>query len=419
MRSIYTLLLYLLTPAVLLRLWWKGRRVPAYRRRWKERFGYAGFPARDDSIWIHAVSVGETVAAQPLVEALLQRNPKRDIVFTTTTPTGSERARALFGNKVAHGYMPYDLPGAVNRFLRHCRPAQLIVMETELWPNLYQACHALGVRIIIANARLSSRSAERYARFPTLVRDTLQKADLIAAQSRADARRFLGLGAAPGQVHVTGSLKFELRLPPGIQPQGEALRRELGPDRPVLLAASTHAGEEDLVLDAFARLLHSLPDALLMLAPRHPERFDAVADLCRRRGLRLSRRSRSQACKRETQVYLGDSMGELLLLYAASDLAFIGGSLVEQGGHNPLEAAALGLPVVFGPHMFNFQDISRLLLEKEAAIQVDDAEALAAVCERWLRDANLRHDTGQRGQQVVQDNKGALERLLGLLSTRQ
>lgn len=415
MRLAYTLLLYLLTPVVLARLWWRGRRAPEYRRRWGERFGFSGQAQQAGGIWIHAVSVGETIAAQPLVQALRERHPDTGIIFTTTTPTGSERARALFGDTVLHSYMPYDLPDAVSRFLKRTRPGMLIVMETELWPNLYHACRQRGVKLVIANARLSERSALRYARLGRLLRDTLQQVDLIAAQGQADAERFRQLQAPVERLHTTGSLKFDLRLPAGIHTQGEALRRELGPERPVWIAASTHEGEEEHVLRAFASVLRSLPDSLLILVPRHPERFIQVAAACERAGLSVARRSQVHACGRDTQVFLGDTMGELLLFYAAADVAFVGGSLVETGGHNLLEPAALGLPVVFGPHMFNFQDISRLLLAQDAAAQVTDAETLAAVVERWLRDANLRHEVGQHGQLAVENNKGALDRLLDLL----
>jgi 3-deoxy-D-manno-octulosonic-acid transferase len=419
MRLFYSALLYLLTPFVLLRLAWRGRRAPAYWQRWGERFGcYNGLELRAP-IWIHAVSVGEVVAAEPLVRALRHAQPHAPLLVTTMTPTGSEQVRRLFGTDVQHVYVPYDLPVAVRRFLERARPRLALIMETELWPNLFHGCKARGIPVIVANARLSDRSAAGYARFARLTRATLRDVSVIAAQSAADAERFRQLLGSKGPeplIQVTGSIKFDMRLPASLREQAEVLRRDLGVERPVWIAASTHEGEEELVLDAFAQVRAQLSNALLLLVPRHPERFARVAALCEKRGLSLVPRSSRLPCLPDTAVFLGDSMGELPLFYAAADLAFIGGSLVPTGGHNPLEAAALGVPLLFGPQMFNFAEISRLLLRENAALQARDAQALADSVVLLLSDAERRHALGENGRRVVEANRGALERLMKIVT---
>lgn len=440
MRFFYTALLYLLTPFVLLRLAWRGLRAPLYWRRWSERFGYYGDLDLQSAIWIHAVSVGEVVAAEPLVRALRAAQPNATLLITTMTPTGSEQVRRLFGTEVRHVYVPYDLPLAVRRFLRRSRPRLALIMETELWPNLFHACRRRGIPVIVANARLSERSAAGYARVARLTRATLRDVSVIAAQSVADAQRFqqlLGLkGSEPFDVavrqidgdtldqraltpliQVTGSIKFDLRLPDGLREQAAQLRRDIGAQRPVWIAASTHEGEEEQVLEAFTRVRAQLADALLLLVPRHPERFARVAALCEKRGLSLVRRSEHAPCTAQTAVFLGDSMGELPLFYAAADLAFIGGSLVPTGGHNPLEAAALGVPLLFGPHMFNFAEISQTLLRESAALPVRDARAVADTVVLLLRDAQRRHVLGENGRRVVEANRGALARLMKIVTS--
>jgi 3-deoxy-D-manno-octulosonic-acid transferase len=441
LRYLYTALLYLLTPFVLLRLCWRGLRAPAYWRRWGERFGcYHDLDLRA-AIWIHAVSVGEVVAAEPLVRALRLAHPHAPLLITTMTPTGSEQVQRLFHGEVRHVYVPYDLPVAVRRFLERARPRLALIMETELWPNLFHGCRTRGIPVIVANARLSERSAAGYARFARLTRATLRDVSVIAAQSAADAERFRQLLGLKGSesfdtadrldqhaldqmtptpliplIQVTGSIKFDMRLPAGLREQAEVLRRDLGVDRPVWIAASTHEGEEELVLDAFAQVRAQLADVLLLLVPRHPERFARVAALCEKRGLSPVLRSSHLPCRPDSAVFLGDSMGELPLFYAAADLAFIGGSLMPTGGHNPLEAAALGVPLLFGPHMFNFAEISRLLLREKAALQVRDAQALADSVVLLLRDAEQCHALGENGRRVVEANRGALERLMKIVT---
>ena len=410
LRGLYTGLLYLALPLALLRLYWRGRRDPGYRQRWRERLGLIP-PLPSACLWIHAVSVGETRAALPLIRALLARYPDRPLLVTTTTLTGSRQVREALGEWVHHVYAPYDLPGAVRRFLRNTQPRLAIIMETELWPNLLRQGAVAGIPVLIANARLSERSARGYARIRRLTASMLRDVTLIAAQAESDAGRFRALGAP--RLQVTGNLKYDLALPDDLVARGLELRRELlGENRSVWIAASTHAGEDEQILDAFARLRDRWPELLLLLVPRHPERFDGVAALCRQRGFPVVRRSEQRPCAADTAIFFGDSMGELLLFYAAADLAFVGGSLVATGGHNVLEPALLSLPVLFGPHMFNFTEAGERLLEVEAAWQVTDAVGLAATVDRLLADPALRQAAGQRGQAVVERHRGALAALL-------
>ncbi len=418
MRSLYSAIVMLLTPLALARLWLRGRRAPAYRRRWRERLGFVT-PVEGRPLWIHAVSVGEAQAAAPLVQALLKRHPELPLLVTTTTPTGAERVAALFGERVEHRYMPFDTPGAVRRFLDRTAPRLLVTMETEIWPNLFHHCRRRGIDVVVANARLSERSARGYRRVAALTRRTLEDVALIAAQHRADGDRFIALGADPERVVVTGSIKFDIQIPASVREQGAHLRSEmLGAGRSVWIAASTHEGEEALLLDAFARIRAARSDALLLLVPRHPERFDGVAALCREHGFEVVRRSEGRPCDERTDIFLGDTMGELIAFYAASDVAYIGGSLVPVGGHNLLEAAALGLPVVYGPHMFNFEAIQRLFLEQGASRQVANVDELAAVVTRLLDDPADRAEVGERALALVEGNRGAMERLLERIEAR-
>ncbi len=416
MRFFYTLLLYLAIPVILARLYWRSRRVPEYRRRWAERFGIFPYFPKSGCIWIHAVSVGETRAARPLVYALKTHYPDLPLLITTTTPTGSRQVQREWSTTVWHVYAPFDLPDAVARFLVRTRPRLAIIMETELWPNLYYACFSKKIPVVLANARLSERSAQRYQKISGLTARMLAHTTLIAAQTEADAVRFQMLGAP--HVNVTGNLKYELTLPAGLLEQGRALRQTLGAHRPVLVAASTHDGEEELLLDALAKLHHHLPQILLLLVPRHPERCKAVAALCLRRGLRLVKRSENRPCELATDVFLGDTMGELLLFYAAADVAFVGGSLVPVGGHNILEPATLGLPVLFGKHIFHFTEAGQRLLETGAAWQVTDAADVALITGRLLTNALLARAAGEKGKAVVRANRGALQALLTIVETQ-
>lgn len=414
MRWLYTLLWYLLLPLVLLRLLWRSLRAPAYRRRWGERFGRFPEPPEWGGIWIHAVSVGEVQAVLPLIRRLLDEQPDRPLTVTTTTPTGSARVTEQLGGQVLHVYLPYDVPLALTGFLRKVRPRVLLMVETEIWPNLLHMCRRHGVYTVLANARLSEKSARRYAWFGPFTRATFAGIDQVAAQAEADAERFRALGVPATQVDVTGSIKFDMRIPASLEEKVEVLRRDWG-GRPVWIAGSTHEGEDELVLFAHHRVLAKFPNALLVLVPRHPERFDRVAALCNRELFDLARRSRPGDYGSTTQVYLADTMGELPILLGSADVAFIGGSLVKTGGHNMLEAAAQGVAVCFGPHVFNFAAISRMLLDQGAARQVDNVNALGDLVIEWFRDASLRAEVGENGRRVVAENRGALDRLLALL----
>jgi 3-deoxy-D-manno-octulosonic-acid transferase len=411
-RTAYTVLLYALMPFVLLRLVWRGWRNRGYWQRWGERFGYFHAPELNRSIWVHAVSVGEVQAAVPLVRALRDRYPERSLVVTTTTPTGSARVRANFGDDVFHVHLPYDLPGAVHRFLDKVRPNVALIMETELWPNLFAGCATRQIPVVVANARLSARSAQGYQRVGRLVRETLQAVHTIAAQGPGDAQRFISIGASREQVALVGNLKFELQVPPELEEEARHLRAQWGSRRAVWVAASTHEGEDELILDAHARIREASPGALLVLVPRHPERFDRVADLCTRRGFACVRRSRDQQVDERTAVYLGDTLGDLLLLYAASDIAFVAGSLVPVGGHNMLEAAVFAKPIVTGPQLFNFAEISAALRDADAMSVIHDSAELTDIILELLRDSDKSQAMGRAAKQLVEDNRGTLERLM-------
>ncbi len=417
MIRLYSLLLFLTLPLALLRLLWRSWRSPAYRRRLGERLGIYGDQPLAADLWIHAVSVGETQAAAPLIKYFLDQHPDWGVMVTTTTPTGSERLRTLFEESVRHVYMPYDLPPILGRFLDRVRPRLVLVMETEIWPNLLRACEARAIPVVLANARLSDRSARGYARLGRFTRDTFARFALVAAQGEVDAQRFIDLGVAPDRVKVTGSIKFDLRQPASLQEGAEAMRRLWGCDRPVWVGASTHEGEEELLLAAHRKIRRQSPRALLVLVPRHPERFDRVAALAARQGMAPVRRSTAAACGPEQAVFLGDTMGELPIFIAAADATFMGGSLVPVGGHNLLEAAAAGVPVAIGPHAFNFAQITALLVEEGAAVQVADAEELASLMGDWLGNAAARARIGEKGRRVVERNRGALARLIALVET--
>lgn len=415
MEPLYRLVMGLLLPLVLLRLLWRSLWLPAYRERWGERLGFYPEGLGAAELWVHAVSLGEVQAAFPLITALLERHPGLGVVVTTTTPTGAQRLDALLGGRVQHVYTPYDLPALVGRFLRQFRPRLVVILETEIWPSLLAACEQQGVPVILANARLSARSARGYARFGGFAGRLLGRFALIAAQSQADAQRFLALGAAPERVRVTGSIKLDLTLPAGLREDAEALRHLWGGSRPVWVAGSTHEGEETLLLAAHQAVRRVLPDALLVLVPRHPERFARVAALVKRQGMPMVARSEGRPCAAETAVFLGDTLGELPLFLGAADAAFIGGSLVPRGGHNLLEAAAVGVPVAVGPHTYNFAGLTELMLARGGAVRVQGAADLAQVMVGWLGDAAERVRIGEAGRRVLEEQRGALQRLLSLL----
>ncbi|TVP87277.1 MAG: 3-deoxy-D-manno-octulosonic acid transferase [Pseudomonadaceae bacterium] len=409
-RLIYSLIFLSLLPFILLRLLYRAVRAPAYARRWHERFAFGG-DLRAGGIWVHAVSVGEAIAAAPMVRELLQRYPQLPITITCMTPTGSEQIRKLFAGQVGHAYLPYDLPWLQRRFIRRLQPRLAIVMETELWPNLVAEAKRAQVPVVLANARLSERSARGYQRVSWLVRPMFAALDWVAVQTQAEAVRFADLGVSKDALQVTGSIKFDLQPAPELLQQANELRAQWG-ERSVWIAASTHAGEDEQVLAAHRKVLKQRPDALLLLVPRHPERFSGVARMAREAGFTLAQRSQGQQPGPAEQVMLVDTMGELMLFYACADMAFVGGSLVANGGHNYLEPAALGLPVLSGPHRFNFTEISELLAGAGALETVTDTDSLAQQLLIWFDQPQAAQSAGTAGQAVVKANQGALQRLL-------
>lgn len=413
-RKFYTLLYVLLLPFIIARLWWRGRANPAYRHRIAERFGYIPHHPQPHGLWVHAVSVGETLAAAPMVKAYMERHPGVPVTITTTTPTGSEQVKRLFGARVYHMYLPYDLPRFIYRFLRAIRPGALIIMETELWPNLLACCERKQIPVILANARLSEKSARGYEKLAALTLPMLNQLSCVAAQHDEDASRFLRLGLDPERVTVTGSVKFDVSVPADIDAKGSALRAQWGATRPVLALASSHPGEDEQVLGLFRQLQAAVPDLLLLLVPRHPERFDAVTNAARSRHLRVQRRSTGQA-QASTEVYIADSMGEMLTLLAAADVVLMGGSLVQLGGHNPIEPAALGKATVIGPNYTNFAAIVDAMAAEDSLQVVQDMQTLPETLIRYLNDAELRSAMGERARATVDANRGAVKRLIAII----
>lgn len=413
-RRLYSCLLGASLPLAFGRLLWRSRHTPTYRRRWAERLGFAA-AAAPGGVWLHAVSVGEVNAALPLIVALQEARPDLPLLVTTTTPTGSAHLRSRLGDSVAHCYLPYDLPGAVQRFLGRQRPRLGIILETELWPNLYATAQALQIPLLLVNARLSPRSARGYRRWPQLTRQTLARLAAVGAQTAADGERLLALGLPTGRLTVTGNLKFDAGAPDPAA--GLALRRRLGEGRPVWLAASTHAGEEQAALSAHRLLRAAHTDAVLILAPRHPQRFAEAARLCREQAWATALRSADDA--QPCAVYLADSLGELPSLMAAADIVFVGGSLGTSptacGGHNLIEPAQLGKPSLFGPHMNNFAELRDLVLAAAAGQQVTNDTDLAARLTALLADPARRAVMGQAAQALVAQHRGATARTLALI----
>ncbi len=414
MHIFYNLLTYvLLLPYI---GYWLIRGITnrSYLERIGERLGL-GYPRLEQCIWIHAVSVGEVVAAVPLIRALGKRFPDQPLLVTTVTPTGAARVASLFGDEVHHTYIPFEAPHVIKRFFEATNPAIALVLETEIWPNLYRGCGVRDIPLVLVSARISPKSVRSYRRLLPLFRETLSHGIIIAAQSEADAERFLSLGAAPERTRVTGNIKFDVELPPDLADRGRNLRAELFGDRPVWIAASTHEGEEELVLAAQQALLKTFPELLLVLVPRHPQRFPAVRDMIEKRRMSVVSRTDGETCGPTTQVFLGDTMGELTLFYAASDVAFVAGSLVPIGGHNLLEPAALGVPLLSGPYVFNAQEIADMFIAKGACKLVSDSAELATAVEGLLSDAEAASSLGDAGRGILERNRGALARLMAMI----
>ena len=415
MRIAYALLTYLLSPAYALYWLFRGFSERAYLDRFGQRFGF-GYPKlAGGCIWIHAVSVGEVQASAPLVHALAKKFPERQLLITTVTPTGAARAAKLFAETVIHCYMPFETPHSVRNFFDATRPQLALVMETEIWPNLYYACGKRNIPLVLVSARISQSSVKNYRRLLPLFRETLSYGIVIAAQSSVDAERFRSLGTAAERTWVTGNIKFDFELDPGLKQKGIDERRRTFGERPIWVAASTHEREEEQVLAAHRLLQAHLPDALLILVPRHPERFSAVRSLLGKHRFKFVSRTDGRPGTADTEVFLGDTMGELPLFYAASDIAFVGGTLVRVGGHNLLEPAALGRPIVTGPHLFNTQQIADMFAEVGASLVVRNESELAAALRSLFADKQQAERVGIRGLEIVQSNRGALQRLMVLL----
>jgi 3-deoxy-D-manno-octulosonic-acid transferase len=416
LRGLYSAALYLLLPVTVYHLIWRGFRQRAYLLRWNERYArYAdAAPSGERHLWVHAVSVGEVNAAAPLVNALLRDRPQERVLITTITPTGSERVAALWGDRVSHVYLPYDLTGAVARFLRHFRPRIALIVETELWPNLLFACRDHDVPAYLVNARLSERSLRGYRPLRPLVGRALRTMRAVAAQSDADASRFLRLGARVEQVIVHGNLKFDTRVDPGIAVFADEFRKRFA-DRPVWIAASTHPDEESAMLAIDRHLRMRWPQLLMLWAPRHPERFRPVTQLAIDTGLQVATRKLTQLPDATDAVFVIDTLGELMGFYACADVAFVGGSLQPVGGHNLLEPAALGTAIVTGPHLHNFSDIAEQLVEVRALRIAADASAVAAELEALLADDVERARMAAAGRALVEQGGGALQKTLALI----
>ncbi len=416
MRHIYTLLFYLLTPLILLRLYWRGFKAPEYRKRWKERLAVYDKKYPDNVIWVHAVSVGESVAVFPLIKLLQQQYPANKFLVTTTTPTGSARVQSELAFSVSHIYLPYDLPIVIKRFLAIFRPKIAIIMEKEIWPNLYHQCHKNKIPLTIINARLSAKSARTYKKIPGLVKPALAAVSQIATQTEEDKTRFIGIGAKQADVEVTGNLKFDVKIDEELIKFAKGIKSELFADRFTWIITSTHKGEEIIFFELYLQLKKRIPELLLLIVPRHPERFNDVKHLAKKMKLKICMRSSKDSIKVETDVYIADTMGELKLLYGVSDICFVGGSMVPIGGHNVLEPAAMNIPVTFGPYMFNSKEIAKDVVAIGAAIQcMDKAEIMESV-------VHLYENLEDRRKMVftmsyfLKNNQGATKRTEKLIS---
>lgn len=418
LRFAYSSLIYLLQPFILLFMLIRSLKAPNYRKRICERYGRFHSTQQQpqpNGIIIHAASVGEVIAATPLVRRIQQDYPYLPITMTTVTPTGSDRVKSAFGDTVNHLYLPYDLPSAINRFLDFVQPKVCIVIETEIWPNLINQLHRRNIPFIIANARLSARSARRYGWVKNRLRNMFNQINLIAPQDEISGKRYLDLGFK-GQLEITGNIKYDLQITEELLGKIQHLKSQGLNHRPIWIAASTHEGEEEIILESHRTLLQKFPNLLLILAPRHPERFNAVADLIEKQKFNYCRRSENISVAASTEILLGDTMGELMTMYGVSDIAFVGGSLVKHGGHNPLEPLAFKLPVISGKHTFNFPEVFQNLLAVQGALEIhSNSTALSQSVEKLLNSPTARERLGNAGYNVLHKNRGALLRLFGLL----
>ena len=417
-RLIYSLLFYVFSPFMVLRLFWRSRKAPDYRKRIGERFGFSSITAKPNTVLIHCVSVGETLAAAPLIEALLAHKPDHRLVLTSTTPTGSAQVKRLFGDRVSHCYLPYDLPDAVARFMRRIQPSMAIFIETEVWPNMIHYCQQQNIPTALVNARMSEKSFLGYIKLHWLSLPMFAGLNLITAQHQSDAKFLAALGAK--NIVVSGSLKNDFVIRDAMRDQASKLKAQwqqiLGDDLVCIIAASTHAGEDQLILDSFAQINTQHPNTLLILVPRHPERFKSVSDLSIKAGFNTQKRT-DKTLDANTQVLIGDTMGELQMLFGTADIAIMGGTFIENGGHNFLEPAAWGIPIISGQSVFNFAAISEALKANQGLVTVPSTEALNQEIQRLLDDSALRAHRGQAAQYYVEQNRGAVKRNLEQLNT--
>ncbi len=417
-RHIYSLLLWLLLPIVWGRLLWRSIKNPKYQQRWAERLGYVSKENAGYDIWIHAVSMGEATAAIPLVQELMRTYPEIRIYITTMTPSGSDRINSAFGNTIGHSYAPYDYTFAVTRFVNQVRPKLLVLIETEIWPNTIYACWKRNIPIVMLNVRLSEKSLRKYQRITWLLKQTLGYIAQFGVQSYTHQTRLIALGVDQSVIKKTGSMKFEVKLTAGVREVAEAVRQDWGRDRLIIVAGSTHEGEEEILLRVYLQLKIRFTELLMVVAPRHPERFDSVFKLTSKMNLRATRRSEQQgSLPHGLDILIADTLGELPILYSAADIAFVGGSLLQGlGGHNILEPCAVSVPVVFGPVMPNFREISQIAIDSQAGVQVHSQNDLETQLSTLLDDPNLRATMGENGVKMVAKNAGAIELSMNILS---
>ncbi len=416
MRFLYSFIFYSLIPFILLRLYWRGFKAPEYRLRWRERLGFYSKKSKQNVIWFHAVSVGEAIAVFPLIEQFMLNYPNQAILITTTTPTGSASVKAVMGDRVEHVYLPYDIPIAIERFLAHFKPQKAVIMETEIWPNLFILTGKQKVPLFIINARLSTNSCRGYQKISSLVHPTLAAVTLVATQTKADEIRFRKIADKNLKVETLGNIKFDLTIVPKVVEQGRQLKSTLFAKHFVWIIASTHQGEEQVFFKLYPQLKRQIPELLLLIVPRHPERFDEVASQAKTAQLILSRRTQNETCDLATDVYLADTMGELKMFYAAADVAFVGGSLFKQlGGHNVLEPAAIGIPVIFGAYMSNFKAIETGILAADAAIQCQNEAELIKILLKLYQQPRLRQQLTNNATNFLKHNQGSMEKIIARL----
>lgn len=426
MRFIYTLLLYIVLPLIVLRLLWRSIKAPLYRRRCLERFGFLSaenkraLNPQHFTLWFHSVSVGETIASRPFVESIINDNPNCQLVITTMTPTGSAQVESLFSDqiqqqKVIHNYIPYDLPDSICRFLGAVKPDLVVFMETEVWPNTIHACREKNIPTLLINARLSERSLLGYQRFSALSKPMFSGLTAIAAQTKEDAARLAMLGAM--DITITGSLKSDIAIDSQLEQKAKVLREDWSKaeTRKVILAASTHRSEDEFILQAYALLKENHPDILLVIVPRHPERFDEVERLCLKQHYQCQRKSLSLDISLKTDIVIGDTMGELFMFCGACDVVIMGGTFVDNGGHNFLEPAAWGVPILSGHSAYNFAEIAQQLVKTNALVQVDSSEQLAEQLAAIVTDDNLAQQRGDAAKHYIENNKGSLTKVLGVV----